>query len=851
MFCRTILFLSAFCISHHQVHAIDGEIIFLLDFSHEESEFNSNAPLTTLLARAILEERCPVIATPTLFEALNARADRFLNVYNGGTLTLKQAFGFAQDPKILNAAQKTSLEFDDIKKQYAQCVAHFKLCLNAFASLGKSEDPCTDYQKALKTIPNPAVNSVLYIECMRDFVCAQCQLSGTLWRAFRNDDRFVLIIPKTYIARQKKGIQQQASLTELAEVWATSIIKKSPSESEIAQAELSLITGLNMLPHYGMFREIPVSALTNKDFEWLQKKGARTHRQSKDLDVLNLIEVFAPIPFVSQKANPLLTQVAELLPHWTIFMQGHGSTATTTQKPIIASLPFEVFSRFLDDLDTKIATRLLFYKTCYAGGMTERMLSESLTQKELSYTIVADGIADIQTYSTFLAPLTQAGFTQCFFPAHARFPLPLESGGFSRFFDLITAQEQEQRESFTHILEELLNTAAKLRAQKSTASLADIEKLIPPIFAPLSIPLKEFVTCTQSPDLCAQKVTRFLETFKPAQISQLSQSAYHEQLNQAIKNLFGEQSALKPGTYRIRYPRSPWFSPGKSFAETFVLTKQTRPSSFRRSFDYTITYDQQTNRFLVSRKTILLPALIDKKIVIPASTDVLIISTEYIESPLVFAGKMPAVYSTLSKPLQLKDLASPTTIHVIDHLEAPFVILDDLFAGFSLAIFSELSSSKFFLIKNAQLGNENYHSVLIALEASEKTATLFTLDENGLFLSSSFKDMTSAFTIKSYKPKGDAYLLYQKIVKSIKSSLGTARTQQYYQEYGLLEAPDYDYLLKFLPNKKALLATYDRKKAQGEPLAEWLLNLTPQQRLFIRILRPEQNISQQLSSKLG
>lgn len=76
---RNIFFLALMLLGAMHVSAGEAELAIIIDLDLSETKDSENIPLTQSLALAILSERCPIITSRSLVEALHARQERFLS----------------------------------------------------------------------------------------------------------------------------------------------------------------------------------------------------------------------------------------------------------------------------------------------------------------------------------------------------------------------------------------------------------------------------------------------------------------------------------------------------------------------------------------------------------------------------------------------------------------------------------------------------------------------------------------------------------------------------------------------------------------------------------------------------
>ena len=96
------------------------------------------------------------------------------------------------------------------------------------------------------------------------------------------------------------------------------------------------------------------------------------------------------------------------IPEWFIFINGHGGLLHS-----VAHLSFEGFKKLLDFLDSKINTKLLVIRSCYAVGVNANRIygeMESRTQEYFSFPIIIQALNDVASLS-YLPLLDMKAFT--------------------------------------------------------------------------------------------------------------------------------------------------------------------------------------------------------------------------------------------------------------------------------------------------------------------------------------------------------------------------------------------------------------------------------------------------------
>lgn len=89
-----------------------------------------------------------------------------------------------------------------------------------------------------------------------------------------------------------------------------------------------------------------------------------------------------------------------VMPCWALFLSGHGKI-----KERIASLNLAHIQQLLDFLEYKICTRLLYYATCYAAGLTSKILyedAEAAIARTYSFPIMTQTLTDAPFTNTAL-----------------------------------------------------------------------------------------------------------------------------------------------------------------------------------------------------------------------------------------------------------------------------------------------------------------------------------------------------------------------------------------------------------------------------------------------------------------
>lgn len=94
--------------------------------------------------------------------------------------------------------------------------------------------------------------------------------------------------------------------------------------------------------------------------------------------------------FVTNREYPL--SFKKIIPQWVIYIDGHGVLGKQ-----VANLTIHDFKKFLDFLETKISTRLLYYSTCFGAGETNEKLYKNLkddVEKTYSFAIITQALTD-------------------------------------------------------------------------------------------------------------------------------------------------------------------------------------------------------------------------------------------------------------------------------------------------------------------------------------------------------------------------------------------------------------------------------------------------------------------------
>lgn len=102
--------------------------------------------------------------------------------------------------------------------------------------------------------------------------------------------------------------------------------------------------------------------------------------------------------FVTNAEYP--AQSKNMIPAWSIFICGHGDINHS-----IADLSIPQFKKFLEYLENKINTRLLFYSSCFAAGINAELIyKDAKTKIDATYpfAIITQALTDAPTQGTFL-----------------------------------------------------------------------------------------------------------------------------------------------------------------------------------------------------------------------------------------------------------------------------------------------------------------------------------------------------------------------------------------------------------------------------------------------------------------
>jgi hypothetical protein len=130
------------------------------------------------------------------------------------------------------------------------------------------------------------------------------------------------------------------------------------------------------------------------------------------METVNLSQVRKPLPppefadyfmramgIIEEKKNKIFvthgeypTENKDIMPTWVVYIGGHGALG----QAIVALRP-SLFREFLDFLGTKITTKLIFYVSCYAAGVTAEAIYRGLKEIDRTYpfTIIAQGLPDL------------------------------------------------------------------------------------------------------------------------------------------------------------------------------------------------------------------------------------------------------------------------------------------------------------------------------------------------------------------------------------------------------------------------------------------------------------------------
>lgn len=126
--------------------------------------------------------------------------------------------------------------------------------------------------------------------------------------------------------------------------------------------------------------------------------------------------------------NKEYKQYNKIPPLWSIFIEGHGDL-----KKSIVGILLQDFKNFLNFLDKKIHTRLLYYASCYAAGLNSKEIYNDLEKsvdKTYPFTIITQALTDTVTGNFSVDVHFKDGTLK-----------PKISGNYSAFFREITSAD--------------------------------------------------------------------------------------------------------------------------------------------------------------------------------------------------------------------------------------------------------------------------------------------------------------------------------------------------------------------------------------------------------------------------
>lgn len=135
-----------------------------------------------------------------------------------------------------------------------------------------------------------------------------------------------------------------------------------------------------------------------------------------DIDTIKKPLPAPPIPFYFMEAlwdeqhatsnifvtnNEYAKNMFNTIPIWSILISGHGYYGTG-----VAALLFAQFKQFLTFLEKKLNTALLYYVSCYAAGVNNKLLYEDAERgidKTYSFAIITQALTDAAVIMPFLS----------------------------------------------------------------------------------------------------------------------------------------------------------------------------------------------------------------------------------------------------------------------------------------------------------------------------------------------------------------------------------------------------------------------------------------------------------------
>lgn len=128
--------------------------------------------------------------------------------------------------------------------------------------------------------------------------------------------------------------------------------------------------------------------------------------------------------FVTNREYYTLGNKKDIL-SWSVYIAGHG-----TMGEVVAGLSLAQFKEFLDFLEQRIRTRLLYYWSCYAAGSTAQAIyadTQSGVEKTYAFPIITQAITDAPVMGMLMRVTSQNGIPQIMYPER-----------YDTFIDLVT-----------------------------------------------------------------------------------------------------------------------------------------------------------------------------------------------------------------------------------------------------------------------------------------------------------------------------------------------------------------------------------------------------------------------------
>lgn len=802
------------------LEAMEGEVIIISDFALDENPEQLNAPNTNMLARAILEERCPIVVSIGLLLNLNDRATHFLNALSGKPISDGYANLIRQSPKARDEFNKNRPSIATIKKLYAESAQRIHECITASKNLEKQEDPCAYYSQELQKIPQKIQSPSVYHSCAWDALAAECLVRPEDWDIYSSPHGFVLMIPKKYLYKREAFIGNEIKKIR------KNIEKTFPTANESA-FERSILTGFNFISEKIEWHATPYADLI-KDPEIDEVKFPEGHTK--------LGEIFFGIPEYTRVNNVALLEIFELLPQWTIIVAGHGSFTPKIKR--VAGMSFESFENLLKHINSHTKTHFLAYKTCYASGISQGYFDKITVAVDLKFAIVSDAVSDTSSIGLDFLPITKPGTIDCLLPAHARFGLPLEKNGLGTCFDLLTQARQKTGDSFEKEIEKILNTAEKIRASGIKADQTTFIKNLSPHHPQLASVVEPFISQKQNHAEFIALLTEFLKTYPPAQKKTPSRDSI---IAEALESLFGMWDRQ---VFKILNPRSSWKTIRARPTETLYTGKEVVKISklpLGQAFTYTIAYSPQKG-FSVQRASEFKSKSPSPKIS-PRSGIMRAVIEETVTESLDFGdSENIRLYSTISKD---KKTVEGFTAHIIQEIKAPKVNVEDLLEGFTETL-EYLKTPQAFLIKSAFLSpNLSLNNLIVVLSPGNTTeAPIANLlyEHKGKFIVVTIEivDHKPELEIdRNVKKSSGIYQLYATLLKKMNDLFNEIGHQKN------IEAPTN---IEKIPHYQKLLAEFDLREKEGSADA-WLAQRTEEERDFLKIMRPKPTLQTKDSNK--